>query len=89
MIEKCYSGHGAAICQNYLIVFGGRSLKHRLNDIYTLNLKTHEWSRISSGYQPELSELVGNGLISDRDGSVCDPSGTVYPEGRSLHSFTR
>jgi hypothetical protein len=45
--------------------------------------------KISSGYQPELSELIGTGIISDRDGSVCDASGNVYPEGRSLHSFTR
>ena len=27
--------------------------------------------------------------MSDRDGSVCDADGNFYPEGRSLHSFTR
>ena len=70
-------------------MFGGRSLKHRTNDIYALNLNNYVWVKISSGYQPELSVLVGNGLMSDRDGSVCDPSGGVYPEGRSLHTFTR
>ena len=44
---------------------------------------------LSSGYQPALSDLIGTGLISDRDGAVCDTNGILYPEGRSLHSFTR
>ena len=82
------SGHGAALSNNYLIVFGGRNLKYRSNDIYALNLTNHEWVQISSGYQPELSELVGTGLLSERDGAVCDTNGNVYPEGRSMHSFT-
>ena len=73
----------------HLIIFGGRSLNCRMNDVYALNLANMTWVRLSSGYQPELSELIGNGLMSDRDGSVCDGNGVSYPEGRSLHSFAR
>ena len=83
------SGHAAAVSNGYLFIFGGRTLSCRLNDIHALNLTTLQWTKFSSGYQPELSDLIGTGLMSDRDGAVCDTDGILYPEGRSLHSFTR
>ena len=82
-------GHSGAISNGRLFIFGGRSSSCRLNDIYTLELKTHEWIKISSGFLPGLDSFIGTGLMSDRDGSVCDADGNFYPEGRSLHSFTR
>ena len=82
-------GHSGAISNGRLFIFGGRSSSCRLNDIYTLDLKTHEWIKISSGFLPGLDSFIGTGLMSDRDGSVCDADGNFYPEGRSLHSFTR
>ena len=82
-------GHAGAVSNDNLIIFGGRNLSSRLNDVYALNLISHEWTRISAGYQPDFNEIIGTGLMSDRDGSVCDTDGVEYPEGRSLHSFTR
>ena len=82
-------GHSGAISNGRLFIFGGRSSSCRLNDIYALDLKTHEWMKISSGFLPGLDSFIGTGLMVDRDGSVCDADGNLYPEGRSLHSFTR
>ena len=82
-------GHSGAISNGRLFIFGGRSSSCRLNDIYALDLETHEWMKISSGFLPGLDSFIGTGLMVDRDGSVCDADGNLYPEGRSLHSFTR
>lgn len=70
-----------------MYIFGGRSVDKRLNDLHCLNLDTMVWTEIWEGCQPrEMQHWL---LNSSYDGIFDLEDGTIVPEPRALHSFTR
>ena len=58
-----------------------------MNDLYTLDLQTMTWTCLWGGYQPP--DILHWLEVSVHDGILDTEDGTIVPEPRVLHSFTR
>lgn len=88
------AAHAGALMGDIYYIFGGRDHQCRLNDLYSLDMKTKVWSKITTKITPiqqqQLSTIQhssdNNNIVSSSN-SQQDNSETK-PQGRSWTSFT-
>lgn len=81
------AGHAGVILENHWIIFGGRGLKGRFNDVLSFNFVTMNWSILHPGHHPDVLYYLNRDPVDC--GIVINERNEVLPEPRSGHTLTR